>query len=412
MSTKHSDKTLMQVKRLFATLNIAPYLKPRFDKDGNEMPQPLPPGQPVDAYEVDQYPACPTNWMNGSSLASSYFLEAEEDAGMWINFNDCFNHPHHVAVVISIQGINPITGQKTEGLRLEQYRTKCPVHNVEFQQDNFCKECGYKWPAQNYIASNVTPWPNLWLDGFRVANGEVRQYIFTAEEINGVASQIIGNDRVFAIGIAFYLSKNAKPKPVPPKREPQQICNNGPWMKKLGSVLRYKGSSTPSNDVLDSRFDRTGYQLGPPNATHWTSNHTTDLEMETCVDDTVSHSIDEISMGNKRGCTPDDLQQDSTPDHEVKTSGGIILPPEEVQEPTEQVDVPEIQVRKKLEIGAGALISQHIYPDTEELSFWQDKPAGIIYVNYCTKDILKQILGAGTRKENHNGFLTGLKKSV
>lgn len=31
---------------------------------------------------------------------------------MWLDFNRCWDHPHHVAVVVSIQGVDPLTRHK------------------------------------------------------------------------------------------------------------------------------------------------------------------------------------------------------------------------------------------------------------------------------------------------------------
>src|SRR5207244_4154404 len=78
----------------------------------------------------------------------------------------------------------------------------------------YCEKCEHNWPPQNYMSTTGQPNGMLWLDGFLDSHGVTRQYIFTEEECRGVASQIIGNERVFAIGIAFFLSK--QPKPVVP----------------------------------------------------------------------------------------------------------------------------------------------------------------------------------------------------
>jgi hypothetical protein len=187
-------------------------LKTRTDEHGNEVANGLPPHCPIDAHVVDEYPACPDTWMHGSSKASSYFLGVEEGRGMWLDFTgNSYGHKHDVAIVVSVQGVNPITGQQQRGLNLEQYRNQCPVHKVDFKQDRFCPKCKYSWPAQNYLAT-TTNHP-LWIDGFRTADGKVHQYIMTADEQRGVAAQVIGDDRVYAIGVAFYLSKEEKPQP-------------------------------------------------------------------------------------------------------------------------------------------------------------------------------------------------------
>jgi hypothetical protein len=193
----------MEVNGLFAVVNTPDALK-------NEELNALPPHSPVNAFVVDEYPACPKTWMHGSGKASSYFIGVESGKGMWFDFTSNQYQKHDVAIVVSVQGINPITGMPTSGLNLEQYKEKCPKHGCGFQQDRFCPECEYKWSAQNYISSTTNK--PMWIDGFKNERGEVRQYIITEEECEGIASQIIGEDRVFAIGFAFYKSKKEKPE--------------------------------------------------------------------------------------------------------------------------------------------------------------------------------------------------------
>jgi hypothetical protein len=175
----------------------------------------LPPHDEQPAFVVDEYPGCPKEWMHGSSKAGSFFVPVETGRGMWFDFTRNQGHNHHVAVVCSVQGINPVTGLPTnrqEWMGLQQIKNQCPRHKVDLQQNRYCPECGYELPAQNYIAT--TTGQMLWLDGFRNEKGQVRQYIITEEEMRGVASQVIGDDRVWAIGFAFYLSKEEKPQPV------------------------------------------------------------------------------------------------------------------------------------------------------------------------------------------------------
>lgn len=212
-----NGSTEMEIKGLSCTLNTPDALKSEKDSEGNEIGHRLPPYDPQPAYKVDEYRACPENWMNGSSKAGSYFVPIKTGKGMWLDFNHCTHHDHHVAIVLSIQGINPLTGQKQDKMEIEQYEDKCPVHDVDFRQDRFCPECNYSWPAQNYLTTTTTPNGRLWLDGFRAPDGKVRQYVFTEDKLKGVAAQIIGEDRVFAIGAAFFLSK--EPKPIKPRKD-------------------------------------------------------------------------------------------------------------------------------------------------------------------------------------------------
>jgi hypothetical protein len=64
---------------------------------------------------------------------------------------------------------------------------------------------------------------------------------------------------------------------------------------------------------------------------------------------------------------------------------------------------------KKLEVGAGALIEQEIYVDPKNMDYWETSPVGMVYINYCDKETLKQILQKGRREEKSNGFMEGLK---
>jgi uncharacterized protein YegL len=188
------QKSKMNVNGFSVTINMPESVKSKDDADDNA----LPPYAPVVAHVVDEYPASPSNWMHGSSKASSYFVGVKPEHGMWLDFNDNSKNERDVAIVVSVQGINPITGQKTSELRLEKYEKSCPVHNEEFAQERFCKSCGFKWPAQNYLSSTGTPKGEFWMDGFRSPDGKVRQYIFTEEQARGIANSVIGDDRVFA----------------------------------------------------------------------------------------------------------------------------------------------------------------------------------------------------------------------
>lgn len=204
--------TTMEVNGLVCTLNMPAAIKSRKGDDGQEVTHGLPTYGPRAAFRVSEYDeACPESWVRGSAEEASYFVPVLSEHGLWLDFNDNRAHSHHVAVLISVQGVNPITGRPVGDDKLEQYRVNCPVHKVKFGEERFCKACGFKWDAQNYLAGNATPYPYFWLDGFRAADGVVRQYVFTEETERGVAAQILGAERVFAIGIAFYLSKEPKP---------------------------------------------------------------------------------------------------------------------------------------------------------------------------------------------------------
>ena len=321
--------------------------------DGKEVARGLPPRNARDAYVVDEYPACPQNWMRSSGEVSSYFVPVLPEHGLWFDFNENKKHTHHVAVVISVQGINAVTGQKTDKLRLEQYKKKCPIHNEPFGHERFCEKCGYKWPQQNYLASNVTPNPYFWLDGFRSQDGEVRQYVFTEEIARGVAAQLIGEERVFAIGIAFYLSKEVKPP------EPVNVVHRYDWTVPTHFYtpqFTYDVSSAWTSSSIGTR----GLSAGGK------SSSMGDVNLCAGTDNNVLHLTNEYEL----------ISQDSIV--------GL--------DSFESVETVETT---KLEISAGAKINQKIYPDTEKLSFWQKEPAGIIYINYVPTEDAEKIIAAG-----------------
>ena len=354
---------LMEVNGVGCVFNMPNAVSVRKDDEGNELPVGLPPHCQIKPYAVDEYPGCPDAWMHGSSKASSYFVPVKEDKGMWLDFNSCWNHKHDVAVVLSIQGVNPISGQKQDKMVLEQYRNKCPLHDCNFQQDRFCPECKMTWPAQSYVSTTGSSENHFWIDGFRNADGQVRQYIFSAEEMKGIAAQIIGKDRVFAIGIAFFLSKKPHGR-IEAKTKSRSI------------VMDY--SFPVQKLVKKSQF---------PNKYH------TD---ETIVSCSASDDYSMNSMLFDVGACEDE----STSEEETRDYGefrGM------------SIDKP---VETKLEIGAGGLIDQQVDLDPKDPDYWENEPVGFIYINYSTQKEFDKILAIGKRKEKKDGFMDGLKVGV
>jgi len=383
---------LMKVKDFTCGFNMPQQLMSSHSH-GEEISHVLPPYAPVPPNPVDEYPACPDNWMHGSDMASSYFLPVKEGHGMWLDFNANSGHTHDVAIVLSIQGINPITGQKMVGskaLRLEQYHKKCPIHNVDFQQDRFCPKCKYKWSGQNYISTTGTPYGRLWIDGFRGEDGKVRQYIITADEKRGVAAQMIGDERVFAIGIAYYISKKKKPElPKPPEREDSVVDNFVGMVQKGGVNLNhtqpmwFSPLHTPGDWNLGGTLD--ALDGGP--------------EINCCLGGgTKGMSGPQASSGISYSSTSCSSSSSSSV---ISRSRGSIR--------AMAASVPPVTPVKTLEVGTGALIIQKIYDDPKPIDYWESKPSGMIYINYCDEETYKQIMDAGKRAEEKEGFLKGVK---
>jgi hypothetical protein len=333
---------------------------------------------------------------------------------MWLDFNYNYSHSHHVAVVVSIQGVNPITGQATKQLRLEQYRERCPVHDTPFGQDRFCEQCNYKWDGQNYISSNSTPRGLFWIDGFRHANGVVRQYIFTKESCKGVAAQVIGEDRVFAIGIAFYLSKEPKKVAALPEQNTWKLGDSSHTKFMNGQHLN-KNSRTYSDIATFKRISTTGGASAgrvvkgfPPSNTISPGVRISDQEdlwlPQKPVPSKIECSmppVESLSCGVACGGMADTTDFDTM---EYSKSS-----PSDIQNEVHKKTPEEIeQEMEKLEITAGAKIKQRIYLDPEEPGFWQEEPAGFIYVNYVDIETAEKIMAAG-RKERAGSFLSAME---
>lgn len=390
----------MKIKNLKCTLNMPVKWQEDYNGMGETNPA-LPPYAPLNMYCVDEYEACPPDWMHGSDKSGSFFVGVKEDYALWLDFNDCFQHTHDVAIVLSVQGINPITGQKMVGkkaLKLEQYHSKCPVHNVKFQQDRYCKKCDFKWPGQNYLSSTGTPHNFFWLDGFRAPDGRVRQYIITAEKMRGIASQLIGKERVFAIGIAFYLSKKRKPElPKPIHRE---VDDGQTWNKPFIPSMPDKTLYCLSADVDDADDPQVdnfigfagNLNLGNANGAIGTSIPSKSTG--------ISSSKSTTSCSTSRSLTANSIPHSKG--RRVKTAT--------IQAAGAHLEkVKQVTPVKKLEVGAGALINQLVYDDTKEMSYWEKRPAGMIYINYCDEETFKNIKKAGKRGSKKDGFMQDLK---
>jgi hypothetical protein len=437
MYTANDERVVMQVNGLKAAFHMPNALIPKFkNKNGGnwhlsqgeenkaeEIVQNLPPGNPRFVFPVDEY-HCPANWMNGSVKASSYWLPVRAGCGMWLDFNYNYLHSHHVACVVSIQGINPITGQKTKNLHIEQYREKCPIHKTEFGQDRYCEKCEYKWAAQNYVSSNCTPKGLLWIDGFKFADGIVRQYVFTKETVKGVANQIIGDERVFAVGIAFYLSK--EPKKVEPLAPELTDANysSGSINYSSGSILK---GFTPSNKInpsikVDNSYKSHGQNLNcsVPKIKRAVSQHQNSIRLRDTndfVDALHQQKLETMSqnpqlLGIQDSCTDFDYGEiakgGTVRDENIDIAPNEKLSPSDIDGEIREKSPEEIEKEmEKLEITAGARIRQQIYLDPESPEFWRDEPEGLIYLNYCSIEDAEKIMKNG-RKERAGSFMSAL----
>ncbi len=93
----------------------------------------LPPYAKCQAFLADDYLRIPKNWMESSGRTASYFVGVPKNHGLWIDLNKNNQHTHEVAVVISIQGINPKTGLPFVDPQLEQYIDDFPKCKSKFK---------------------------------------------------------------------------------------------------------------------------------------------------------------------------------------------------------------------------------------------------------------------------------------
>jgi hypothetical protein len=177
---------------------------------------------------------------------------------------------------------------------------------------------------------------------------------------------------VFAIGIAFYLSKQPKPPPAP------VVMRGGGYMGAAGSG--------------------------------W--NHTQKRYMSSLNEHLCSGGGAQSAM-NPADIMSQGMTSPKTPSGEVPTSGGGIEFGASAGDVLDYAAPPEVET-KSVEVGAGAKIHQQLcFPDdSNPAEFYQEKPAALIYANYCLPDDFKRIMeaGAADRTKGGEGFLSGLNK--
>ena len=389
------------------------------DKDGGHG---LPPFRVRKPYLVDEWPGCPQEWPRSEGSQTSYFVPVIKGKGMWLDFNECSRAIHDVAIVISIQGVNAITGMPVEDVILEQYKEECPRHKAKFGPHRYCKQCGFRWPKQNYLSTTATPDGYLWLDGFRSGDGTVRQYILTEERLRGVAAAIVGERRVHAIGISFFLSKAQKPiqnhgmdgryrlldYAGPTFNQPMffsPVATPANWSSGTGTKLECKGNGTKSLErskggglcssasiSTSDSMSTQSYSLG------YFSGGDVDSYSRFPKDD--SSSVQRLCA---RGAVPDVITETQM------NHTGTDEEPEQITE--KQIDQGQ-PVAVKLEVGAGAVINQKVFDDPNDLDFWREKPEAVAVINYSDEIQVRGILARGKADVtgSKEGFLDKVPK--
>jgi hypothetical protein len=370
---KKSYTFQMKNKGFSATLKRAERLQERGIAHG------LPPGYDIPTYPVDALPAAPEDWMRGDG---NYVCPVDSEWGLWFDWTS--NDRMNTAILPSVKGMNPITGQAMEGFKLDQYKEKCPVHDVPFKAGLLCEKCGYKWPPQSYVS-----YPNvLWWDGFRQPDGKVRQFFFSEDEKRDIASLVIGKENtVPAFGFAFFETVKRREIEKTSWRlssyaSPQYDNNPIKFMTKQKSTLADLGGQHTNSTKKRYRNGGIGGQ-------------------------SVGASIDMTYHPNNTEFLC------STNSAEPCTTGGTgILRSAEAQYAAEpEPGHVEFQAVKSVSVGAGAEINQELSTDTLAVNEWKPEPSATIRLYFVFRKQFTQIVKKGGVIDldgDKSGFLKGL----
>ena len=320
----------------------------------------LPPGSPLQVYEVDSFNVASPSWMAGEG---AYVVPVKPNKGLWFDWTK--NDQHNTAILPSVKGCNPITGLPIDGFKLEQY-TKCPTHGCELTKNRTCPKCGYTIPPQNYVAPPNT----LWWDGFRSGDGHVRQFFFTEDMMRDMASALVGKENtVPAFGFAFYSRKE--------KYDPVQY-----WQKYHAD--QFKGGYLGTTTTITTGYDKA-YLLSK--SSNNMVNYDNILCSYTCDINTPQSNSEHVFDSMPRSASA------------MKSSLNLM------DEDTSFMDVRG----KEVAVGAGAKIHQALAPDTLKVSEWSDNPEAVMRVYFVFEDEFNKYAQHGFKTTpRSDGMLAGL----
>jgi len=381
---------------------------------------PLPPGTPIPVYPVDAFEKAPKAWVKG---AGSYVCPVEPDWGLWFDWT--MNASHDTAVIPSVKGMNPITGQKIEGLGLERYEKKCPVHDVEFVGDDYyCEECGYNWPPQNYVCHPNT----LWWDGFRSADGTVRQFFFSQDDEKDIASAVIGKKNVVpAFGFCFYRAKKSRQPKGGSTRSVEFFANGSLSVNYSLSSSAPQAWTYPTKGIVTPEYASTkgvenyDYTVTSDCAPVASSSFCHSGEVKTSggiagppvAEAPVAGAEDDDSVEaqsiylNQNKCSTGSDQTRFLKDHGVRC--GSEPSPQSIAKAKRAAK--QSLEEKKVAVGGGAKIEQELKVDTmDKVTDWKKRPGGIIRLYFCFEPEFAKLVKGGVRKlkGEKEGYLKGL----
>lgn len=388
----------MKIDNFVARLMFAPRLT------GNQVHR-LPPGRAAHVIHLDRLPGAPKDWVRSRG---SYVVPVDTEIGMWFDWRNGSAEDINIAVLPSVKGMNPLTGQKLDALRLEAYTEECPLHKEPFKGGGrLCEKCGWEWPPQSYVTFDST----LWLDGYRI-DGSVRQFFFSEDDKRDIASLVIGKDNtVPAFGFAFFRPKNVR-------MLPERILKRG--------MLDSMQWGSAGNDSLDMMVLSEGTD---DTHTTWGANSSTNTTDASFSQYLVNNSQTKSALGH----------------FEIKLSDGVPATPcagmaycctTPTPTGTPQLTPPPTQTltptppdgrhkcgkqpraaksgRSKIasvSVGAGAEIDQKLQMDSLGVEGWQEEPAAIIRLYFVFQEQFQDIVASGGVAElegEKEGYLKGL----
>lgn len=362
-------------------------------------PHSLPPGNPVDVYPVDAFKEPLSSWISGPG---NYVVPVDPDWGLWFDWtkNDWTN----TAVLLSIKGMNPITGQRTNGFALERYIERCPIHDKPFKDGLFCEECNFKWPDQNYVT-----YPNkLWWDGFRTSDGKVRQFFFTEDLAKSIPELVIGKeDTVPAFGFAFFKPK--KPRESIIQTHMNETFKQPIFMSNVSKNYVVLDSMSKSFDTLYESSCSESADMSCDEPKPMTLSAGTLKKSTTKSSSNLRGLLRSCNVSNTIG---QPLKKSVSAYYSAPVAGGASCDCESSVNfsDSELVQPEQKRLTTEVGVGAGAEIIQNLTVDPLNVSDWNDKPDSVMRLFFVFVDQFNMIKEKGMKDltGEKEGFLSGL----